>query len=195
VRQWGKAMHDDLEDGVDHLAREGLIDPSRVCLYGASYGGYATLWGLVKTPDKYKCGVAALVVSDIRGFLTSTQTDFAKNIHDESGVNFWKKMVGDPSSEAALLNSISPAFHASKIKAPVFIISGQDDARTPIEQAELMRKALREAGKEPEWMVAAEEGHGFAKAENRYEMYTRMLKFLDKNLGMARQDGGAGMSR
>lgn len=186
VRQWGKAMHEDLEDGVDYLVKEGLVDGGRVCLYGQSYGGYATLWGLVKTPDKYKCGVAGLVISDIRGFLTSTQTDFARDVHDQSGVHFWSKMVGDPSTEATLLASISPAFHAKRIKAPLFIISGQDDQRTPIEQAQLMRSALREAGQEPEWMVAAEEGHGFAKAENRYEMYTRMLKFLDKHIGPAR---------
>jgi dipeptidyl aminopeptidase/acylaminoacyl peptidase len=180
IRQMGLAMQEDIEDGVDHLIKQGLVDEKRVCLYGASYGGYATLWGLVKTPDKYACGVGALVMSDIHLQLTSNRTDFTAS---KRGVHFWSKMAGDPATEPDYLRSISPAFHADKIKAPLFIISGEADRRTPLEQAEKMREAMQKVGKNPEWMVKPEEGHGFAKLENRVDMYSKMLEFFNKHIG------------
>jgi len=180
IRQMGLAMQEDIEDGVDHLIKQGIADEKRVCLYGASYGGYATLWGLVKTPDKYACGVGALVVSDRYLQLTSNRTDYASS---KRAVHFWSVMAGDPEKEPDYLRSISPAFHADKIKAPLFIISGEADRRTPLEQAEKMREAMRKAGKEPDWLVKPEEGHGFAKLENRVDMYSKMLAFFNKHIG------------
>jgi dipeptidyl aminopeptidase/acylaminoacyl peptidase len=183
LKQFGRAMQDDIEDGADYLVKQGIVDTNRICLYGASYGGYSTLWGLAKTPDRYKCGVAALVVADIELQLTSTLTDFGSN---KAALYFWSKMAGDPKTEKDYLRSISPAYHADKIKAPLFIISGQDDRRTPIEQAEKMRDALERAGKKPEWMVKPQEGHGFAKTEHRVDMYTQMLAFFNKHIGTAK---------
>ena len=179
LRQIGKAMQEDIEDGVDHLVAAGLVDPKRVCLYGASYGGYATLWGLVKTPDKYRCGVAALAVTDLELQLTSTRGD---TVYSDEGSHFWAKMVGDPKKEAEALRAVSPAFHANRIKAPVMLIFGEADVRVPLEQGEKMKKALDRAGQKPEWIVKDEEGHGFVKTENRVDMYTRMLKFLNQHL-------------
>jgi dipeptidyl aminopeptidase/acylaminoacyl peptidase len=178
LRQWATAMQNDIEDGVDYLVKEGIVDPNRVCLYGASYGGYATLMGLAKTPDKYQCGVAALVVSDLILQLTSNKTDFGSN---KSALNFWYRMVGNPSIDADFMRQSSPVNLADKMKAPIMIISGQADNRTPLEQAERMREALRKVGREVEWMVKAEEGHGFAKVENRLDKYNSMLRFLDKH--------------
>jgi dipeptidyl aminopeptidase/acylaminoacyl peptidase len=183
LRQFGHAMQDDIEDGADYLVKQGIVDTNRICLYGASYGGYSTLWGLVKTPDRYKCGVAALVVADVELQLNSTLTDFSSS---KSAIHFWSKMAGDPKTEKEYLRSISPAYHADKIKAPLFIIAGRDDRRTPLEQAEKMRAALEKVGKNPEWMVKAEEGHGFAKTENRVDMYTQMLAFFNKHIGTAK---------
>ncbi|CAG0954363.1 acylaminoacyl-peptidase [Burkholderiales bacterium] len=182
LRQIGKAMQEDIEDGIDELVRRGLVDPHRVCLYGASYGGYATLWGLVKTPEKYRCGIAALAVTDLELQLTSTRGD---TVYSDEGSYFWAKMVGDPSKEAEALRAVSPAFHADRIKAPVMLIFGEADIRVPLEQGEKMKKALERAGKKPEWIVKEEEGHGFVKTENRVDMYTRMLKFLDQHLAPA----------
>ncbi len=180
VRQIGRAMQEDIEDGVDYLVKQGMVDDRRVCLYGASYGGYATLWGLAKTPDKYACGVGALVVSDQYLQNTSTRTDYTAS---KRAVHFWARMAGDPATEPDFLRAISPAFHAEKIKAPLFIISGEADRRTPLEQAEKMRDAMQKAGRQPEWMVKAEEGHGFAKLENRVDMYSKMLAFFNKHIG------------
>lgn len=180
IRQMGLAMQEDIEDGVDYLIKQGTVDEKRVCLYGASYGGYATLWGLAKTPDKYACGVGALVISDVQLQLTSTRTDFSAS---RRAVHFWSLMAGDPEKEPDYLRAISPAFHAEKIKAPLFIISGEADRRTPLEQAEKMREAMQKVGKNPEWMVKPEEGHGFARLENRVDMYSKMLDFFNKHIG------------
>ena len=92
-------------------------------------------------------------------------------------------MAGDPEKEPDYLRAISPAFHAEKIKAPLFIISGEADRRTPLEQAEKMREAMQKVGKNPEWMVKPEEGHGFARLENRVDMYSKMLDFFNKHIG------------
>jgi dipeptidyl aminopeptidase/acylaminoacyl peptidase len=183
LRNWATTMQEDIEDGVDYLVKQGIVDPNRVCLYGASYGGYATLMGLAKTPDKYKCGVAALVVSDLILQLTSNKTDFGSS---KAALNYWYRMVGNPSTDAEFMRASSPVNMAAKMKAPLLIISGQADTRTPLEQAEKMREALRKVGKEPEWLVKAEEGHGFAKVENRLDTYNTMLKFLDKHTGTTR---------
>lgn len=181
IRQIGKAMQEDIEDGVDHLVAKGLVDPARVCLYGASYGGYATLWGLIKTPDKYRCGVAALAVTDLDLQLTSTRGDTVTN---EEGYYFWTRMVGDPKKETEALRAVSPAYHAAKIKAPTMLVFGEADMRVPLEQGEKMKAALEKAGKQTEWIVKPEEGHGFSKLENRVDMYSRMLKFFNENLGV-----------
>lgn len=183
LRQIGKAMQEDIEDGVDHLVAKGLVDPARVCLYGASYGGYATLWGLIKTPDKYQCGIAALAVTDLELQLTSTQGD---TVYSDEGSYYWARMVGDPKAEADALRAVSPARHADKIKAPTMLVFGEADGRVPLEQGERMKAALEKAGKRTEWIVKAEEGHGFSKLENRIDMYSRMLKFLDEHLGGAK---------
>jgi dipeptidyl aminopeptidase/acylaminoacyl peptidase len=182
-KQFGKLMQDDIEDGVNWAIKEGFADPGKVCIYGASYGGYAALAGPAKAPDMFKCSVAALVVSDLGLLMTSSQGDIPTS---KSGVALWSAMVGDPKTDREALRAASPVFNADKIKAKVFIVSGEDDIRTPIEQAEVMRAALRKAGNEPRWMVKAEEGHGFGKVENRVDFYTEMLKFLDEHTGTKR---------
>ena len=179
-KQFGKLMQDDIEDGVNWAIKEGFADASKVCIYGASYGGYASLMGPIKAPDMFKCAVPALVVSDIQMLLTSGQGDIPQS---KSGAAYWAAMAGDPKTERELLRAASPVNFADKIKAKMFIISGEDDVRTPLEQAEAMRAALRKAGNEPRWMVAPEEGHGFGKVENRVKMYSAMLEFFDEHIG------------
>ena len=183
LREIGRKMSEDKEDALAWAVAQGFADAKRVCIFGHSYGGYATLAGLVKTPDLYRCGVASMAPSDLRLILTSAHGDIPQN---EGGVQFWEAMAGNLKTEPDFVDAASPALHAARIKSPLLIIHGEDDVRVPLEQAEHMRDALRKVGKEPEWLVVPEEGHGFGKAENRYLMYTKMLDFFDRQLGVDR---------
>ncbi len=183
LRQLGRKMSEDKEDAVAWAVNQGFADPKRVCIFGHSYGGYATLAGLIKTPDLYRCGVASMAPSDMRLMLTSGRGNIPAN---KNGVEFWEAIVGDLKTEASFIDETSPAYHADRIKSPLLLIHGEDDTQVPLEQAERMRAALRKVGTEPEWLVVPEEGHGFGKAENRYLVYTRMLEFFDRNLGVTR---------
>ena len=183
LREIGRKMSEDKEDALAWAVNEGFADPKRVCIFGHSYGGYATLAGLIKTPDLYRCGVASMAPSDLRLMQTSAQGVAPTS---ETSVQFWEAMQGNLKSEQAFTDAVSPVFHAERIKSPLMIIHGEDDVIVPLEQAEHMRDALRKVGKEPEWLVVPEEGHGFGKAENRYLMYTKMLDFFDRQLGVDR---------
>jgi len=183
LREIGRKMSEDKEDALAWAVAQGIADAKRVCIFGHSYGGYATLAGLVKTPDLYRCGVASMAPSDLRLMLTSAHGDIP---HNEGGVQFWEAIQGNLKTERDFIDAASPVFHAARIKSPLLIIHGEDDIRVPLEQAEHMRDALRKVGTEPEWLVVPEEGHGFGKAENRYLMYTKMLDFFDRQLGVNR---------
>lgn len=183
--QWGKRMQEDIEDAVDWAVAQGITDPARVCLSGASYGGYAALMGLAKTPDKYRCGISGSPVSDLLVQINSGWSDISRN--DEAR-QFWVDMVGDPTRDADALAATSPARLAARIKAPVMLYGGIDDRRTPFEQMELMRAALRAQKNEPRWLAEYGEGHGFASIQNVLETYTQKFDFLRTNL---RPDGPA----
>jgi len=179
-RQMGRRMQEDIEDVTDWAVKEGIADPDRICLSGASYGGYATLMGLAKTPDKYKCGIAGLAVTDLRMIMTSPVGDIANS---EEAVSFWKALAGDPQSDAAEMDAVSPAYLADRIKAPVLMYSGSDDIRVPLEQTQKMRSALESRGKKVRWIVKSEEGHGYGRLENNVDLYTQVLEFLEQNIG------------
>jgi len=180
VRQFGKTMQEDIEDATDWAIKEGYADATRVCLSGASYGGYSTLMGLAKTPNKYKCGVAGLAVTDIELLLTSGWGDIPRS---EAGLKTWKAMAGDPDKDRDMLHAVSPVYLADRMKAPVLIYAGVDDIRVPLEQMKNMRAALEKEGKKVVWIQKDLEGHGFAKLENNVDLYTQVLKFLDENIG------------
>ena len=179
-RQMGRKMQEDIEDVTDWAVNEGFADPDRICLSGASYGGYATLMGLAKTPDKYKCGIAGLAVTDLRMIMTSPVGDIANS---EEAVSFWKAMAGDPDQDAAEMDAVSPAYLADRIKAPVLMYSGADDIRVPLEQTQKMRNALEARGRKVRWIVKNEEGHGYGRLENNVDLYTQVLEFLDQTIG------------
>lgn len=177
----GRQMSEDHEDATQWAIDQGFADPARICMSGASYGGYATLRALAKTPDLYKCGVAGLVVSDLELQLTSPNGDTAGHA---AGVEFWHRLVGQDASHPTALRDNSPVYQADKMKAPLFIYAGADDIRTPVEQANNMVKALKAAGHPPkEVVIKAEEGHGYGRAENNVDLYERILKFLDEQIG------------
>ena len=176
-KQWGKAMQDDISDGVKWLIKEGIADPKRVGIYGGSYGGYATLAGLTFTPDLYAAGVDYVGVSNIFTFIKAFPP-------------YWKpylemvyEMVGHPEKDKDLLTAASPFFHSKNIKAPLLIAQGANDPRVNKAESDQMVEALKARGIEVPYIVKTNEGHGFSNEENRFEFYRAMEEFLGKHLG------------
>jgi dipeptidyl aminopeptidase/acylaminoacyl peptidase len=177
--QFGLAMQDDLDDALDALIQRGAADPQRLCIMGSSYGGYASLMAVARTPDRYRCAVAGFPVSDLARQLTSDWGDISRN-HEARA--FWVDMIGDPEKDRAKLDAVSPRYLASRIKAKVMIHAGQHDQRTPLEQAEFMRDALKRAGNEPLWLAKFGEGHGYSLKSSHDEMLDLLEPFLAKQL-------------
>jgi dipeptidyl aminopeptidase/acylaminoacyl peptidase len=175
-KQWGQAMQNDVTDAVMWAINEGVADKNRVCIYGASYGGYATMAGLTYTPDLYKCGINYVGVTDIP-LLFKTAPDAWG-----SGLDQMKEMIGDPKKEKEFLEEWSPSNHADKIKVPVFMAYGLQDPRVNIRHARVMEDAMKDSGVTYELMVKKDEGHGFRKEENQYDYYGRVESFLAENL-------------
>jgi dipeptidyl aminopeptidase/acylaminoacyl peptidase len=178
-KNWGTTMQDDLADVVAWAADQGIADAKRVCIVGASYGGYAALMAPIRYPELFKCSVAWVAVSDPRlMFEESWQNDIDSQAHFSMRI-----MIGDPVRDAALLKAAAPVERAAELKIPVLMAYGSDDVRVPLEHGAKMRAAMRAAGHEPEYVVYQGEGHGFLKLENRVDFYTRMEKFLAKHIG------------
>ena len=176
--KWGAEMQHDLTDAVKHLIKEGIADPKKVCIYGASYGGYATMAGLTFTPDLYQCGINYVGVTDV-GMLFTTMPK-----HWEPLKEVMKVQIGDP-EDKELMNRMSPLAHVDKIKAPLMIVHGAKDPRVVKKHATELRDALEDRGiklTDDEWIMKLNEGHGFRKEENRIELYQKMEKFLAKYL-------------
>lgn len=182
-KQWGKAMQDDLTDATQWAIREGVADPGRICIYGASYGGYASLMGVAKEPALYRCAVGYVGVYDLN--MLWGQGDIAQSRH---GKDFLQEAVGREDLDAASPNKL-----AGRIKVPVFLAAGGADVRAPQEHSEAMERALKAAGVPVETLYYSKEGHGFYKIEHNREYYTRLLAFLSRHLGgaVATTDGGA----
>jgi len=176
-KEWGRKMQDDITDGVEYLVREGIADPKRVCIYGGSYGGYATLAGVTYTPDLYACAVDYVGVSNLFTFL-NTIPPYWKPYLD-----MFHEMVGDPEKDKALLTATSPALNAERIKTPLFIAQGARDPRVNIDESNQMVKALKARGVDVPYMVKENEGHGFHNEENQFDFYEAMEGFLAKYLG------------
>lgn len=185
--EWGRAMQDDITDGVRHLVAQGLADPKRICIVGASYGGYAALWGLVKTPELYRCGISFAGVTDI-GHLFSDWTDFR---FDKATQQIMKRHIGDKSKSAQLFDPVSPLKHAARIQAPVLLMHGKEDERVPVAHGRRMRDALEANGKDVTWLAFDEEGHGLYYQHSQIAYWQAMLDFLGKHLPVAPQAGAA----
>ncbi|HMN77121.1 MAG TPA: prolyl oligopeptidase family serine peptidase [Burkholderiaceae bacterium] len=178
-KQWGGPMQDDVADAVKWAADKGLIDPKRVCIAGASYGGYAALMGLARYPDLYRCGIAWVAVTDPRLMFSSS---WLNDIDEESKKYDLRTLIGDPDKDAAMLKAAAPVELAARIKAPVLLAFGGEDRRVPLEHGTLMRDALRAAGNDPEWVVYPDEGHGWLRIETRIDFANRVERFLARNL-------------
>ncbi|HEY0488695.1 MAG TPA: alpha/beta fold hydrolase [Telluria sp.] len=181
-KQWGLAMQDDITDATRWAIDQGLADPKRVAIAGASYGGYATMMGLVKEPGLYRAGVNWVGVTDIEMMYTIGWSDFldADNPFVRYGM---PRMIGDPDKDAAQLTATSPLKQAARIRQPVLMAYGEEDYRVPLPHGTKMRDALLAAGnKNVEWIQYAEEGHGWNLEKNNVDFWTRVERFLDKHL-------------
>jgi dipeptidyl aminopeptidase/acylaminoacyl peptidase len=176
ARQWGLAMQDDLTDATRWAIAQGIADPARICISGASYGAYASLMGVAKEPDLYKCAIGYVGVYDLPMMHAKGDTRWST-----AGRGFLKDWLGNPET----LADTSPNRLAEHIKVPVFLAAGGEDERAPIEHSRLMEKALKNLGKPVESLYYETEGHGFYTQEHNREFYTRVLAFLARNIGGA----------
>tara|TARA_B100001146_G_scaffold222649_1_gene235460 strand:+ start:206 stop:2083 length:1878 start_codon:yes stop_codon:yes gene_type:complete len=176
-KEWGKSMQDDITDGVNWLIDEGIADPDRIAIYGASYGGYATLAGLTFSPDLYACGVDYVGVSSLFTFMETIPPYW------ELYRSMLYEMVGHPEKDKELLTSSSPLLHVDKIKVPLFIAQGANDPRVKKSESDQIVKALKARGIDVPYMVKENEGHGFYNQENNFDFYREMEKFLKKHIG------------
>ncbi len=178
-KQWGLGMQDDVTDGVKQLIAQGKVDGQRVCIMGASYGGYLTMMGLVKEPGLFKCGVNWVGVTDPSFMFTVTWTDFNRFGGPDTGL---RRLIGDPDKDVEQFRQTSPLLRAAEIKQPVLMGYGAQDVRVPMINGEKMRDALKGHNKNVEWVVYPDEAHGWRREANNVDFWGRVEKFLAKNL-------------
>ncbi|MFT5149745.1 MAG: dipeptidyl aminopeptidase/acylaminoacyl peptidase, partial [Flavobacteriales bacterium] len=177
-KQIGRNMLNDLEDAVAYVKTLNMIDDDKIAIYGASYGGLATLGSLVKTPDLYTCGIDYVGVSNLFTFFKSFPP-------------YWKPYLGqvyeqwyDENSpeDQEIMKAVSPALNVDKITKPLFVVQGANDPRVNIDESDQVVENLRQRGFDVPYMVKYDEGHGFGHEENRIELYQSMMGFFAKHL-------------
>ncbi len=175
-KEWGLDMQNDITDGVYWLINEGIAHKDKVAIYGGSYGGYATLQGIVVTPTLYAAAVDYVGVSNLFTFM-KTIPPYWKPLLD-----MMYEMVGNPEKDSVQFKATSPALNADKIMTPLFVAQGANDPRVNIDESDQIVKALEDRGIEVEYMVKDNEGHGFYNEENRFDFYRAMEQFLSKHI-------------
>lgn len=179
-KQWGLGMQDDVTDATKWAIAQGLADPKRIAIAGASYGGYATMMGLVKEPDLYRAGINWVGVTDIELMYDIGWSDTSDSNWEKYGM---PTLVGNPKKDRAQLDTTSPLKRAAAITKPVLMAYGDKDLRVPLPHGKDMRDALKKAGKvEIEWVVYEDEGHNWMLVKNKVDFFTRVEKFLAKHL-------------
>lgn len=175
-KQWGLKIQDDITDGVQWAIDLGIADAEKIGIYGASFGGYATLAGITFTPDLYAAAVDYVGVSNIFTLLETIPPYW------ETQRNMFYERVGHPEKDKELLKAASPVFHVDKIKTPLFVAQGANDPRVNKQESDQIVQALKNRGVEVEYMVKDNEGHGFANEENRIEFYNALVDFFAEYL-------------
>jgi dienelactone hydrolase len=177
--EWGRKMQTDLSDGVRYLAKQGTIDPARVCIVGASYGGYAALAGVTLDPGIYRCAVSVAGVSDLKKMLVwEKQKEYGG---DHMGTRFWNRYMGVKGPDDSALDTISPIKHIDRVNVPVLLIHGKDDTVVDYDQSEVMLKAMKKAGKQVELVTMKKEDHWLSRSETRLLMLQSSIAFLKAN--------------
>jgi dipeptidyl aminopeptidase/acylaminoacyl peptidase len=177
--EWGRKMQTDLSDGVRWLASEGIVDPARTCIVGASYGGYAALAGPTLDPGVYRCAVSVAGVSDLRR-IVEAEAQQGRRRNNEA-VRYWSRFMGADGPGDRSLDARSPARLAAQADAPILLIHGRDDTVVPIEQSRLMAEALRTAGKPVEFVELDGEDHWLSRGDTRRRMLAETVRFLEQH--------------
>ena len=175
--QWGRRMQDDITDATRWAIDNGIADPDRICIFGASYGAYSAMMGTIRAPDLYRCALGLYGIYDLA--LLQKQGDISRTL---AGRKFIRRILGADADE---LSAASPTRQAERIRAKVMLVHGGLDERAPPEHATRLRKALIRAGNAPEWLFDRQQGHGFLGDAARVELFERMLAFFQKHAGSA----------
>jgi dipeptidyl aminopeptidase/acylaminoacyl peptidase len=174
--EWGRKMQTDLSDGVRFLATQGMIDPKKVCIVGASYGGYAALAGPTLDRGVYRCAVSVAGVSDLRLMVRREANIYGRR--ENQTVRYWNRFMGAERLGDTSLDERSPAKLADKVDAPILMIHGRDDSVVAIEQSRIMADALKKAGKPYEFIELNGEDHWLSRTETRQRMLSETMRFL-----------------
>jgi dipeptidyl aminopeptidase/acylaminoacyl peptidase len=172
LKRWGKEMQDDIEDGAQQLIADGITNANKICIVGASYGGYAALMGVVKTPDFYQCAISIAGVSSVFDLVRD-------NRNFTEGYNVAEEQVGKLNAE---LYKVSPVNRADEIKVPVLLVHGDSDIQVDVKHSRNMHEKLQQAGKNVTYLELANEDHYLANENNRIATFKAMNDFLDTNL-------------
>jgi acetyl esterase/lipase len=177
-KQWGLAMQDDVADAALWAVKQGHADPKRICIAGGSYGGYATLMGLVRNPEIFRCGVAWVAVTDIELMYSIYWSDLSNEFLSYG----MPKLVGDREKDAAQLAATSPVRQAARLTQPLFLAYGRLDRRVPLKHGEELRDALARNQRQVEWKVYDDEAHGWSSPANSIDFWSRVETFLGRHL-------------
>jgi dipeptidyl aminopeptidase/acylaminoacyl peptidase len=172
-------MQTDLSDGVRYLAANSLIDPKRVCIVGASYGGYAALAGAAFEPGVYRCAVTIAGISDLRKLLGWIATKTASR--DNAAERYTDRFLGASDAGDPILSTLWPLDHVANINVPVLLIHGRDDTVVPFEQSQIMADALNKAGKSVQLVTLKQEDHWLSRSDTRLQMLQATVEFLKNN--------------
>ncbi len=177
-KKWGLEMQDDITDVTNWAISKGWIDKNRVAIAGASYGGYATLMGLIKTPELFRCGINWVGVTDIDLLFTVTWSDISENAKTYAS----KVVIGDPDKDAERFKATSPLAQNERLKKPLLMAYGASDVRVPLVHGTKFRDAVMKHNSNVEWVAYDKEGHGWRLEKNNYDWWTRVENFLEKHM-------------
>ena len=177
--EYGGKMRTDVDDGVRHLVEQGIADPDRVCIVGASYGGYVALASGAFSSELYRCVVAISAVSDVRRMLRTRKSERGSR---HWVIDYWEDLYGAEASDKDELREISPALNAGSFRAPVLLVHGRDDTVVPMEQSRVMQKALSKADKDVTFVQLKGEDHWMSRADTRVEMLRAVSEFIGEHL-------------
>ncbi len=178
-KQWGLSMQDDIADGAKWAIAQGIADPKRICIAGASYGGYATLMGLARDAELFRCGINWVGVTDINLMYSVGWSD-ATDLQKYVGMPV---LIGDQVKDAVQLKATSPLEQAGRIKQPLLLAYGGYDERVPMVHGEKFYAAVKAGNPDVEWVVYPDEGHGWELVKTRVDFWSRVEKFLDRYIG------------
>jgi dipeptidyl aminopeptidase/acylaminoacyl peptidase len=181
-KQWGLAMQNDIADATRWAIAQGIADPKRICIAGASYGGYAALMGLINDPDLYQCGIEWLGVTDLT-LMHDGHGSFVSDISDSYKKYGFPTLVGDPVKDAAQFKATSPLQQAARVTQPLLMAYGAVDQRVPLYHGRKFYDAVKPTNPNVELVIYDEEAHGWELPKNRIDFWSRVEKFLDKHIG------------